>query len=263
MGFFGFGGYGRPGRGLSKEEVEAEPRSRVFFAVIGRKLWHILSLNMLSFLCNLPLIFIIYVPLLSIGPENIFSKYFIAVAGLMLLGCGGTGILAPGFFYVLKTLSRQQHAWVRSEYFEYIKKNIKQSAAMTVIDIVAFALWNNAVMYYSGAEGVVPAVALSVLYIAAFVFYVMHGYVYLLMIEYDMKLKDILKNAFLFVLIKLPLNLASVAALLVISMLTFANSTEFGLIISFIIIPTLMGYINIFLIDPVVTRYMRTEKMPE
>jgi len=85
----------------------------------------------------------------------------------------------------------------------------------------------------------------------------MHGYIYLIMLGYDMKLKDILKNAFLFVLIKLPKNIAVTVVMMLISIITFGNSAQFGLMVSFVIAPALLGYISIFANDSTVTKYMK------
>jgi len=257
MGMFGMGGYTRPGRGLSKEEIEAETPLKVFFSVLGRKFRSILGLNMLYFACNLPFILIWYIPIIGAGESfDIFYRYFLSVAGLMILATGGIGVFAPGFFYVLRNYSRQQHAWVVKDFFDAVKKNIKQSSAMLVIDIIVFFLWHNAVVSYSG-NGFFPVAARTILCIAAYIFYTMHGYIYLIMLGYDMKLKDILKNAFLFVLIKLPKNIAVTVVMMLISIITFGNSAQFGLMVSFVIAPALLGYISIFANDSTVTKYMK------
>ncbi len=253
-----FGSYTRPGRGLSKEEIANESRRTVFFSVLGRKLRQFMGLNMLFFLCNLPLIYFIYMPIINLGASlDIFVRYFLAVGALMFIGVGGLGIIAPGVFYVLRNFSRQEHAWVVKDFFNAIKSNIKQSFPVMLLDGVLALLWYNAFMSYSQSEGIFSTVAMVVLAVAAYIYYAMHGYIYLIMIEYRLSLGKILKNAFLFVLINLPANILATVIMFLLSMLTFSNSAEFGLMVSFVISPVLLCYIYTFFIDETISRFMK------
>ncbi|MBC7764908.1 MAG: YesL family protein [Hyphomonadaceae bacterium] len=221
-GFFGFFDYTKPGPGVDKDAL----KKRSFFLFIDlfmRKFWKIIQLNMLYFICCIPIV--------TIGPAT------------------------AGFVYVLRNFSREEHAWIASDFFEKgFKQNFKQSflhALYTAILLLVLALsdrfyramWKQAAL--TGGNTIVYAIGSAFVLIALMILTFMQPYVYLMIVTFEMKLKDIYKNALIFAVAKLPKNIL-VALCCVIILLPFASYYLIGLILVPFFLLGLIGFIVVF-----------------
>ena len=214
MGLFG-NNYARPGKGISKEEAA----KRNYFDILGRKFWKILQVNLLYVLTNI-LFFGAFVfmllPFIVVVDEayttNVINEMILPIlSGKALIPIGlfipfiFIGPATAGLTYVVRNYAKQEHAFLMSDFFEHTKKNLKQGFLASLITTVVLYLFITAVIFYFNAVSFKPlilvlAVILSVILISA------SFYIYPIMVTFDMKLRYIFKNAFIFALAKLPQN---------------------------------------------------------
>ncbi len=207
MGLFG-GGYAKPGKGISKEEAAR----RNYFDILGRHFWDLVKLNLLFVVCNI--IFIAAAVLLALPYFMNFEEVLKAIVHeknvilppLPFVPFMFMGPFIAGLTYVLRNWSRQEHAFLVSDFFEHTRKNWKQGLLMSIISTVATYLYFTAVIFYL-KSGLSPSVVLAISVVVGFMLLAMSFYTYPMMVTFDMKLKDIIKNAWIFAMAKLPQNL--------------------------------------------------------
>lgn len=207
MGLFG-GGYAKPGKGISKEEAAR----RNYFDILGRHFWDLVKLNLLFVVCNI--IFIVAAVLLALPYFMNFEEVLKAIVHeknvilppLPFVPFMFMGPFIAGLTYVLRNWSRQEHAFLVSDFFEHTRKNWKQGLLMSIISTVATYLYFTAVIFYL-KSGLSPSVVLAISVVVGFMLLAMSFYTYPMMVTFDMKLNDIIKNAWIFAMAKLPQNL--------------------------------------------------------
>jgi len=203
-----FNNYSKPGKGISKEEAA----KRNYFDILGRHVFDLMKLNLLFVGCNI--IFIAAAVLLAL-------PYFMNIDAVIDALVMSPQVLLPplpfvpflfmgpfiaGLTYVLRNWSRQEHAFLVSDFLEHTKKNWKQGLALSVINTVVTYLYLTAMIFY------IKNVAFTLLVlliggIVGIVLVMMNFYTYPMIVTFDMKLKDVIKNAWIFAMGKLPQNL--------------------------------------------------------
>lgn len=230
MGFLGFGNqFTKEGKGVSKEDV-IKHRFIIFFEVIGRKFWKLCLLSLLYIVTSIPALLIYYaassyiVPFVfgvTMGREAVAGMsgylvlYSVLFAALLFL-LFGSGPASCGAYYVLRNFSKEEHAWVASDFFEHFKKNFGQGMAMFCLNLLVIAaLFMNIIFYLSGMAGgineILRLVLMTMFAIAFFAYSIMQMYIYPMMVTFKLKLRYILQNALLFTFYKLPQNILMLA----------------------------------------------------
>ena len=207
MGIFG-GNFDRPGKGISKEEAA----QRSYFDIIGRHLWDLVKLNLLFIVCNI--IFVVAAALLILPYlfnlkeviSSLFQNQFVLLPVLPFVPFLFMGPFIAGLTYVLRNWARQEHAFLFSDFLEQSKKNWKQGLCLSVISTVVTYVFLTVALFYLKSGLPVPLV-LVLFGIMAVLLVIMNFYTYPMAVTFDMKLKDILKNAWIFTVAKLPQNL--------------------------------------------------------
>lgn len=202
-GLLGFFDYSKPGPGVPKD---APPKHRfiVFFEVFSRKFWKLVQLNILYIMCCIPIV--------TIGPAT------------------------AGFTYVLRNFSREEHAWVFSDFMEHTRKNFKQAFIVGLIDIVAIYLGYVNYMFYSQSmysTSIIGYIKYFVILVGV-IFAIMHFYIYPMMVTFKLSIKQIFKNAFIFAMAKLPRNLLMLIVLAVVAV-AFYYYYIIGIILTFLL----------------------------
>jgi len=256
MSFLGFGNYNKPGKGIVKEELQKR-RGLIFFEVVFRKFWKMLQLSLLYTFCSIPaLIIYLFVAMSAVSnliinnssqetfatmAEPSFMLSILVALGILLFI--GSGPVSCGFVYVLRNFSREEHAWIYSDFFEHFKKNFKQGMAMFLIDIVVIFLMSvNALFYMSKLGAEMPplfrTIIITLLTMASIVYVMMHFYIYPMMVTFDLKFKQILKNSLLLTFYKLPQNVG----MLILTVAIFGGVVYFSItrVFLFVLIPLLV-----------------------
>ncbi len=166
-GFFGMFNYEKAGPGVSKDAPKKK-RFFLFFDIYLRKFWKILQVG------SIYLIFCI--PIITIGP---------ATAGLC---------------YVLRNFTREQHAFIFSDFFDAFKQNFKQAFIIGLLQTALLYLMYIAINFYSTMlnENMFYYVPFVAALAASIVLVFMSYYIYPMMVTMDLKLTHLIKNAFIF-----------------------------------------------------------------
>ena len=220
-GFFGFGNYMKEGKGVDKDA----PKKRGLFAFIElffRKFWKLIRLNMLYLISNIPTLVILFlasgvvssiflnefkpivekfsvlVPLVDLGVRLYVSLLFIVF--------WGGGPVTCGYTYILRNYSREEHAWLFSDFWQHTKENFKQSFVVLLVDVFVFVALVIAYYFYSKQAGVMQVFKYVIL-LVSFIYTMAHFYLYPLMVTFKLSLKDIYRNSFIFAFAYLPKNI--------------------------------------------------------
>ncbi len=270
-GIFGFFDFTKPGRGVRKDEPQKKGVAR-FFELFFRKFWNYLKLNLLYFITSIPA-FIYYVFLLTwlLGdllitagaPQDdmisgilLFSAMF---AMIIIMFCAGSPCVT-GYTYILRNYVREEHAWLLSDFFEHTRKNFKQGLAAFLIDIAVITVFLINIRFYliMCAQGTIYLVLICIFAILLIIYFIMHTYIWTMMVTFSLKLKQIYKNAFLLSFLALPRNLGGIivrGAIAGFLFFSFINELIALLLCVFIMISA-MGLIAQMFSYPVIKKYM-------
>jgi len=231
--------YTKPGKGVDKDQPEKRSFS-LFFEVFTRRFWKLLTLNLIFFVCCIPVV--------TIGP---------ALAGL---------------FYVLRNFSRRQHAFVWMDFKDAVKTNWKKATAVFFINSAVWLALFFALYFYwaMSAESVIMTVALAITFAFAFLFAFMNFYLYTMLVTFDLSLKKLYKNAFLLSFLGLLKNFLTLlvfgvlGALLVIGLLYLWTIGGMALVLFALTVLgisclfSFSGYVISFITYPVIKKYLIT-----
>lgn len=278
-----FNNYSRPGKGIEKRNPN-QPRIQIFFEILPMKLWKILKLNLLYLVTSIPF-FAVTMIVLGIISSNIIQqasvtesvsgninypvydvaiRFFLSFLFMFFLGQGPT---TTGYTYILREYGRELPCWPVADYFGTIKKNLKQSILLWILDLTVVSVLMIAFFYYS-KMGIFVFQALA--FMALILYLMIHIYIYQMLITFDISLKNIVKNSLLIAMAKLPSSLVIMAiCFLVYAVLPFLilmNSFSiiaiFGvLILEFFVLPGIICFAINFYIYPILDQYINLEKM--
>lgn len=267
-----FNGYLKEGPGVSKNAPQ-KTRFFLFFELFGRKISKLIKLNMMYFACLIPLMLgiCLYVninPNILANPAMIKGEPLFMFTGdivglaLIIISLFITGPATAGFTYVLRNFGREEHAWVFSDFKDNFKSNYKQGLVLGILDLVLyFAMYIAFVFYTYYFPQAYPNMAMytpffaTMVAVLAVIYTWMHYYIYVMMVTFKLKLTAIFKNSLLFAFAKLPLNIFITiicgGVILLSLMYTFL-----GLVATFIITLSFMGYVIVFSVYPTIDKYM-------
>lgn len=216
MGFFS-NRYDKPGRGVDPNA----PQKRSFFRYIDiffRKPMHFIRANLLydavGFVFAIPffaVFFFLYSAMLfSSAQTGELSVYMAAIMAFFTTGAYisimGLGPATAGMTYIYRNYAAEEHAWLWSDFKDSFKTNFKQAAIVYITDIIVLILLYVAFSFYSQMSGWIGGIKYVIIVITV-LFMMMHMYIYQMMVTFELSIKDLYKNAFLFTLGKLPSNI--------------------------------------------------------
>jgi uncharacterized membrane protein YesL len=280
-GIFGFFDFTKPGPGVPDDEPPKAPIV-VFFEVLQRKFWELIKINLMFNLFNIPAIilgmFVLLfffpdlLPNASNDPKLLTSEIILKFILLTILMCVPMITVGPaqaGFSYILRNYSREEHAFVWGDFKETAVKNLKQSTIVCIIDFFAtfIMLWSIRAYLILGGNNILMTIGLCFAVIVFLIFMMMHIYIYPMLVTFDLSLKQIYKNSFIFAAIKFLPNLGILLLCALIITFSFGLVISFGQIIGMLfyifITVSLIGYILNFYAYPKLKRYMIAEEEDE
>ena len=204
--------YATPGKGISKEEAA----KRSYFDILGRKFWKMMELNLVYFACNV----IFFGAALLFAIPYLYGEnailYIDAVINskalppiLPFVPFMLTGPFTAGLTYIVRNYSRQEHAFLCSDFFEHTKKNWKQGLLMSILQCVMIYLFITAFFWYRNffiANGINIGILFGLTILLGAILFSASFYLYPLMITFEMRFTEIIKNSFILAIAKLPQN---------------------------------------------------------
>jgi uncharacterized membrane protein YesL len=265
MGLFG-GNFSKPGPGVDRDA----PRKKgifLYFELFFRKIWKIVQVNTIYFLFSLPLLALLYVFLpipnefianmaasLGSGMEQnmeivgTLQVGFRAMFAIGLFALWGSGPASAGYAYVMRCFTREQHAWIWSDFWQQFKSNFKQAIVVVIVDIVALLFGLNALLFYFHTyQATGSGIWLFICYftfLMLLIYTFMHYYIYQMMVTFQCTIGQLYKNSLLFAFAKLPMNLLLTAIGVVLIYLAFMiiPSPILSILLSLLIWVSVVGY---------------------
>lgn len=269
-----FNGYLKEGKGVEKDAPKPI-RPIYFFELFFRKFTKMIQLNLLFMCTTLPFWIVLYflgnflISSLSGNMES-FSNALAVIAQvvvnpmsliILLLLCFLLGPSTAGATNILMSYANELPVFLCSDYFEHFKKNFKQASILMMLNVFAglstFITWLLPIVPLYAQNPSISQLAifriptLAVLLLMIFV----NFYAYSIMVKFEMKLLDIIKNSFLFALGRLPWNIITFALIAVLCYFTFVNYV-IGMLVLILILYALCGFLVVFSIYPTIEKYM-------
>lgn len=268
----------KPGKGVSKEAVENRKGIALYFEIFFKRFWKFTLLNLIYIISSIPAILICY-RAASFGVSNFAGHagitadettlpYLVQITlftTLILLMLCGSGPASTGMCRVLRGFANDTHVWVWSDFVNSFKQDFFKSLAIYVINTASFILLAGSFIFYSFVMKSAVTKIFCIVIVAVTVFFsLMQMYVYQLMGEFSLKIRDVYKNAAILVIAGLPKNvmamLASVFVMYVIFNLVAIGGT---LNVMIMLLPLAMVFFfsapiftHIFMTRNIVLRHM-------
>lgn len=213
-GFFGLFNYAKPGKGVDKDAPKKK-RFFVFFELYFRKFTKLVQLNLLFVLCCIPVV--------TIGP---------AMAAMSK---------------VLKEMVNERPVFLVSDFFEAFKKNFKQGFIVWFLDTLAITVITYAVFYYMQQADKNMAILVPLLFVcfAGFMLLLMNYYIFLMVPLLDMKLRPMIKNAFLLSILGIKTNICTLFFTVLFTLAVFFYPV-IGIALAVIFYFSSFGFIVVF-----------------
>lgn len=196
------------------------------------------------------------------------------VTPLMLVGMAVLGIFLfvtfgwqnVGAAYVLRGLFRGDPVFIFSDFFYGIKKNLKQGFIVGIIDFACISVLIIDIYFFiTSASTIGNDIMLGIMVAVAVIYVFMRFYIYQLLITFDMKIFKILKNSLIFSILGIFRNLFAFVGIILFLALHLAfiiwllpMGISIPLVLPFIYVPAIIGFISVYAAYPVIDKYLIT-----
>ena len=294
-----FGLYRLEGKGVDKDEVPIikEPTFLNFFKLFGRKWNMLISVNLLLVFGNFPIFFYMiyragYFGISSTAPyyQNFIPLYGTAMfnknaATAALYGIFGMqvpitantpatlvflfltvlvfftfGPVNSGVTYITRGMLRGDPIFLWQDFWHTVKKNIRQSIPMGILDLGALLLLINDIRFFR-ANLTSPAmfVMLSMSTAMLVIYFMVRFYVYHIMITFDLGFFKILKNSLIFSVLGIKRNIMGLLGgviVIAINYLILSVYIPVGIVLPFVITPAILTLIGTYAAYPKIKEIM-------
>lgn len=256
-----FSNYEKVGKGVSKD-----PDNKIaLFRFVDIYISHfskLIILNFIFLIALLPFAGIMLVEYLGLGN---FAFYVIFV----LLGI----IVGPavcGFMKVLRNIACRRPVFIWADFWKAFGTNFKQGAIMGVLDMFVIVALSFAIPMYSNmaATSSVFNIPFVICVVTAFIFMMMHFYIYLLMVSTNLSIWEILKDALYLTAIEIKSSIVNLITTVIV-ILAFFVLFPWSMF-TIIIFPSFLGLLYAFNCFPAIRQHVikpyydaRGEEMPD
>ncbi len=255
MGLFSMN-YNRPGPGVSKDEPEKNAFIK-FWELYFRKFFNLVKLNLMFAVPVIICFFLVFFARIPLQQSilSIFTSYIWVLVFPFL----------AGLTYVCRNYAREEHAFLFSDFVDAIKENWKAFLLNGVISITLYLLLSVAITYYQAQAASNPIFYIPLVFsaVVSCLFIWAEFYIPVMIITFDLKLRQIYKNALIFSILgiwrNLILTVIGVAFWLVTEFLGYNWPLIY--LIGFIFVAlfflfSFTGFLVNFTVYPVIKRYM-------
>ena len=214
MGLFDRFFYGKAGK--RDYSVSDMPKTRIslFFLVLKDHLFDLIKVNLLQVIFWIPFIvwtLLSFMALQNAANEENFTASILSgyvMTWLMgLIPCISiTGPSSAGAAYIMRNWSKDQHAFLWSDFVDAFRSNWKQALPVSILEGLAPVIVFAAVVFYGQLARNNPVLYIptaAVLFVG-FAFCLMLVVLYPMMVGYELTLRNLLKNAFLMAVAQFP-----------------------------------------------------------
>ncbi|NMA95413.1 MAG: DUF624 domain-containing protein [Clostridiales bacterium] len=206
-GFFNRMYYGDPRKPDLRPEDMPDNRFKLFFTVLRVRIWKLIQLNLLYAIFWIPSFALLYIQstVTQQTGEPLSILFFLLLTPCLMIA----GPATAGVTYVIRDWSRDEHAWLFSDFKDAWKVNWKESLLIMLINALALLIFYINVNFYR--QMIVEKWGFMLLYyfilIMGFIYLMMNMFLFPMLITYKLKVRQIFKNAFIFTIAELPRNI--------------------------------------------------------
>ena len=169
-----------------------------------------------------------------------------------------------GAAYNLRSLVRGDSAFLWSDYFYAIRRNLKQAFVFGIVDLLIIFILVCDIMFFfplstTTGYGLMYGLVLAL----GLIYLVMRFYIYPMMITFDLSIYKLLKNALIFTMLGFKRNLVAVLgifAIIVLNIAAILGGLSVGFSVPFVLpffyLLALLGFISMYAAYPNIKRYM-------
>ncbi len=202
--------YGKAGKADFTPDQLPKNRVELFFSTLRVRFGGLFGLSLLYSLFCIPALIWSYINVQMLfyaeNPLNYMTTYL-----LIMIPCLGIcGIGAPGLMYILRNWARDQHSFTLSDFKDAVKGNWKQGLAVGLINgLSLFLMWISYSFYgqMAATSSLVFVIPQAMVIIAGCVWWMMNMVIYTMMVTYDMKFSQLVRNSAIMVVARLPLSI--------------------------------------------------------
>lgn len=246
----------KEGKGVYKDTPEKN-RFFLFFELFFGHFSKLICVNFVYFFTMLPLFLGVY---LSVDFKTFPFKFTGDIVGLicMVVSVFTSFPMTAGFTYVIRNMQRREHAWIIRDMFKHAKENYWKTVANGAVQILAYIILYIAFITYRTTVGGQIGFFLSFVVLAITLFFVwMQFYMNTMIVTFDLKLSQIYKNAAIFSIIKLPLNLFITVVCCAFTLVVCSYFTIYlNVILLALIYLSLYGFFTVYCIYPAIDKNM-------
>ncbi len=255
---FGFNNSQKSAKGVEKGEYT--PRFTLYWEIIFRKIWLFIKANFAYVITSIPAFLFIwfggnYFAQGTLG--TLKSATFLTIA-TVYISVVGIGFIIPGITFLTRYFAKQRHVWIFSDFYEQIAANFKKGFILFLFDTVLLYLSTVAFGLYGElvSTNKFMLIPLGFMSMCLIVYFMMHFYMYPIMVTFDLDLKYILKDSLLLTLAHLPWNLLIT---FIITSFTFALYVFNIPITAIIMLVVGIAFINFtvnYMVDPIIDKHL-------
>ena len=169
-----------------------------------------------------------------------------------------------GATYVLREMVTGKPAFVWSDYFHAVKRNLKQGFWFGIFDALVIAILTiDFIHLYYSDNGFFGSFLFFMICGIIILYSIMRMYLYLMLVTFDMSFKKLLKNALIFAVLGIKRNIMAalgVVLIIVLNVLFIIFLVPYGIaipiILPFLYLLALIGFISAYAAFPVIKKYM-------
>lgn len=278
--------------------VLEHPDTKTFFKLLGRKFYQLISVNLFILLGNFPVFFVLFAlshytsvastaPISQLFPviygvsrftdspvlealKGIFgleavitvpSTLTYVMYGLGLLLLVTFGIVNVGVTYILRNMIKGEPVFLWTDFWYIVKRNLRQAILFGAMDLVfcGLLIWNLYFYLTNFNAGMQYQIFFFMIVVMAVLYSFVRNYAYTLLLTFDYKISQILKNSLIFAMLGAKRNIAAGLGCLLVILLNvgiFILYVPLGLILPFVITPVILMFIGIYGSFPIIHRYL-------
>ena len=214
--------YGKSGKGDFNKEDLPTNRWQLFWEMLRVRFSALIRLNLMYVVAWLPTMIVLMIGAMSLLTgmatedgqvvDNVLelAQSILFSTLVLLIPCVTiTGIVTPGVAYVTRNWSRDEHAFIWSDFKDAVKENWKQglvlSLVTSLVPLIVYTCWNfyGSLASTQSAVMIVPQVLVLMVGV---IWYLALTYMHPLIVSYKLKLKDVLRNGVLLAIARLPMS---------------------------------------------------------
>lgn len=213
--------YGKSGKGDYTKEDLPTTRWQLFWEMLKVRLSNLCRLNLMYMVIWLPAMLVLMMGAMGIltglltedgnlvENADVLLQSMVQSTLLLLVPCVAiTGIATPGIAYVTRNWSRDEHAFIWSDFKDAVKANWKQGVLVSLITgilpIAVYTGWDfYGQMAMTSALMTIPQVLVMMVGI---LWALAVTYMHPLIVSYQLSFKDLMRNSFLLAIARLPMS---------------------------------------------------------